>query len=167
MIREVHEFTRISHARVERTLLSAAFDLDLDFDLASPRTDQAIPWKSGASAPRKALTNAPRLQPPRYHHQLCHPEPKRIRLMNPHAQSKDPCQLIRAQPPQGVPPESPGSESHRSNSKPDATVESHPSKDEGWGTWLKDPLHSRLTTTVLTEFSPYPGFGCPVDLEGL
>ncbi len=26
----------------------------------------------------------------------------RIRLMNPHAQSKDPCALIRAQPSQGV-----------------------------------------------------------------
>jgi len=57
---------------------------------------QASPWKSGASAPRKALTNAPRLQPLRYHHQFCHPERSmRIRIMNPHAQSKDPCTLVR------------------------------------------------------------------------
>ena len=82
------------HARVGRTLLSDAFDLDLDF--AVPAQSFAIPWKSGASAPRKTLTNEPRLQPLRYHQQLRHPERSmRIRLMNPHAQSKDPCTLVR------------------------------------------------------------------------
>jgi len=49
--------------------------------------------------------------------------------MNPHAQSKDPCTLLVPQSSQGVLPESPGSLSHRKNSKPDATVESHPSQE--------------------------------------
>ena len=58
-------------ARVERTLLSAAFDVDLDFDTACTESEvgapflasfarsgdfrprPAPPWKSGASAPRR------------------------------------------------------------------------------------------------------------------
>jgi hypothetical protein len=63
-----HAF-EVDVARVERTLLSAAFDVDLDFDLASPTRHRSgkhdreghdvqscrkpkPPWKSGASAPR-------------------------------------------------------------------------------------------------------------------
>ena len=46
---------RITPARVERTLLSAAFDLDFDFDFTFPARTRPDPtWKSGASAPRKA-----------------------------------------------------------------------------------------------------------------
>src|ERR1700721_1463516 len=71
--------------------------LTLILILQVPAQSFAIPWRSGASAPRKALTNDPRLQPLRYHRQLCHPErSKRIRLMNPHAQSKDPCTCAHA-----------------------------------------------------------------------
>jgi hypothetical protein len=51
-------------ARVERTLLSAAFDFVFDFDFEieielKERTQRAAPWKSGASAPRQL----PKLQP--------------------------------------------------------------------------------------------------------
>jgi hypothetical protein len=45
--------TTTAAARVERTLLSAAFDFAFDLELKE-RTPPAAPWKSGASAPRKA-----------------------------------------------------------------------------------------------------------------
>jgi hypothetical protein len=95
---------RRQFARVERAPSPAALDLDLDF---AGRTYKAAatPRKSGASAPRKAedregheFTRAAparkpgaRLQPLRDARLNCHPERSvRIRLMNPHAQSKDP-----------------------------------------------------------------------------
>ena len=42
-------------ARVERTLLSAAFDFALDPELRDSQPPPVAPWKSGASAPRKAF----------------------------------------------------------------------------------------------------------------
>jgi hypothetical protein len=78
--RKVHEsrahFSR--HARVDRTLLSAAFDLDLDF-AGVPHSSRPL-REVGISTP---ATNT------------CHPERSmRIRFTNPHAQSKDPYTLI-------------------------------------------------------------------------
>ena len=42
-------------ARVERTLLSAAFDFALDPEVRDCQPPPVAPWKSGASAPRKAF----------------------------------------------------------------------------------------------------------------
>jgi hypothetical protein len=63
-----------------------------------PRTLAATSWKSGASAPRQAqllgsgFSRRSTVQSP------CHPEQSmRIRLSNPHAQSKDPCTPIGRQ----------------------------------------------------------------------
>ena len=57
----------------------------------------------------------------------------RIRLVNPHAQSKDSYTSARASAVAGGSPSIGGSMSDRGNSERDATVESHPSKNEGWG----------------------------------
>jgi hypothetical protein len=77
-------------ARVERTLLSAAFDvdpdfdidLDPDFDFAGHAETPATPWKSGSSAPRQAHKSGTRLQPPKYAQPHCDPERSmRIRII--------------------------------------------------------------------------------------
>jgi len=148
----------ISPARVERTLLSAAFDLDLISHVApTDRCGTAEERRFSATLSGdigKRLLLLSRLQP------RCHPERSmRIRFMNPHAQSKDPCTLIEPRPFLGVLPVSPvrrgsktgkGTSSTRAASatrertrlqplrmlseRLEATVESHPSKNEGWGT---------------------------------
>jgi hypothetical protein len=87
---------RISLARVGRTLLSDAFDLDLDSDFAQRARIRKHPGRADASAPRKARKSGTRLQPLRHAQARCHPERSmRIRLTNPHAQSQS---LPRAKP---------------------------------------------------------------------
>jgi len=98
---------------VERTLLSAAFYLDLDFCLSTHGPVQSR-GRAALQRPRQAhkLENpasAAKLRPTR-----CLPERSmRIRLMNPHAQSKDPCTLIRVPAASGSPLRARSSEEER------------------------------------------------------
>src|ERR1019366_9198221 len=65
------------YARVERKLLSAAFDLDLDFASCTHGPVQ-YRGRAAASAPRKGLKSRARLQPLRYAPKaLCHPDRSR------------------------------------------------------------------------------------------
>jgi hypothetical protein len=120
--------------------------LTLILILQVPAQSFAIPWKSGASAPRKTLTNEPRLQPLRYHRQLCHPERSmRIRLMNPHAQSKDPCTAARASTASGSSPGIAGS----------GGVEEIPNGTRPWNPTFKE----RRVGLSVSEIFPPPSRG--------
>jgi hypothetical protein len=119
---------------VERTLLSAAFYLDLDFCLS---THGPVQSRGRAALQRRvkrtnheaaSAADAPSTA-------RCHPERSmRIRFMNPHAQSKDPCTHALAPAVSGSSPGIAGVIG--GNPKRGAAVESHPSKNEGWGTRL-------------------------------
>jgi hypothetical protein len=54
---------------VERTLLSAAFDVVLDLELKE-RLPQAVPWKSGASAACPERSRMGSVKPPGGHSTL-------------------------------------------------------------------------------------------------